>query len=62
MESYISPNKPIIPFIEKTGVIAIKGLNGAIRNKNVTSYFERFIEGASLLTCSEFGNAIVDNM
>jgi isocitrate dehydrogenase len=34
----------------------------AISNKTVTYDFERLMEGATLLKCSEFGEAIVANM
>ena len=39
-----------------------KALEKAIENKTVTYDFERQMEGATLLKCSEFGQAIVDNM
>lgn len=40
----------------------IKGIEGAIRAKTVTYDFERLMPGASLLSCSKFGEAIVKNM
>ena len=39
-----------------------KGLETAISNKRVTYDFERLMEGATLLKCSEFGEEIVKNM
>jgi len=42
--------------------LIIKGINGAIGAKTVTYDFERQMEGATLVKCSEFGQAIVDNM
>ena len=42
--------------------LIIKGLSETIRNKTVTYDFERLMSGASLVKCSEFGEAIVDNM
>lgn len=39
-----------------------QGLERAIDKKTVTYDFERQMEGATLLKCSEFGQAIVDNM
>ncbi|NQY79769.1 MAG: isocitrate dehydrogenase (NADP(+)) [Candidatus Caenarcaniphilales bacterium] len=39
-----------------------KALEKAIEKKTVTYDFERQMEGATLLKCSEFGQAIVDNM
>ena len=42
--------------------LIIAGINGAIANKTVTYDFERQMEGATLLSCSEFGKAIVGSM
>ncbi|HCD34213.1 MAG TPA: NADP-dependent isocitrate dehydrogenase, partial [Phycisphaerales bacterium] len=42
--------------------LIIKGMNGAIGAKTVTYDFERLMEGATLLKCSEFGDAIVKHM
>jgi isocitrate dehydrogenase len=42
--------------------LIVKGLNGAISAKTVTYDFERQMEGAHLVKCSEFGEAIVDHM
>ncbi len=39
-----------------------RGLEKAILSKTVTYDLERQVEGAKLLKCSEFGQAIVDNM
>ncbi|HBH25302.1 MAG TPA: NADP-dependent isocitrate dehydrogenase [Cytophagales bacterium] len=39
-----------------------KGIEGAISSKRVTYDFERQMEGATLLKCSEFGEEIVKNM
>jgi isocitrate dehydrogenase len=39
-----------------------KGLEAAISKKRVTYDFERLMEGATLLKCSEFGEEIVGNM
>ncbi|TAF65711.1 MAG: NADP-dependent isocitrate dehydrogenase [Cytophagales bacterium] len=39
-----------------------KGLQGAIAKKRVTYDFERMMEGATLLKCSEFGEEIIKNM
>jgi len=39
-----------------------KGLENAISQKKVTYDFHRQMEGASLLKCSEFGTAIIENM
>ncbi len=42
--------------------LIIKGVNGAIGAKTVTYDFERQMEGATLLKCSEFGDAIIQHM
>jgi len=42
--------------------LIIKGVNGAISAKTVTYDFERLMEGATKLKCSEFGDAIVKHM
>jgi len=39
-----------------------KGMARAIANKTVTYDFHRLMEGATLLKCSEFGDAIIENM
>ncbi|MEX0662286.1 MAG: NADP-dependent isocitrate dehydrogenase [Balneolaceae bacterium] len=39
-----------------------KGIEAAISDKRVTYDFERLMEGATLLKCSEFGDEIVKNM
>ncbi len=38
------------------------GLSRAIATKHVTYDFHRLMEGATLLKCSEFGDAIIENM
>ncbi|EKM0373572.1 isocitrate dehydrogenase [Cronobacter turicensis] len=42
--------------------LIVKGMEGAINNKTVTYDFERLMEGAKLLKCSDFGDAIIANM
>jgi isocitrate dehydrogenase len=42
--------------------LIIKGMNGAIQAKTVTYDFERLMDGATLLKCSEFGAAVVKHM
>jgi isocitrate dehydrogenase len=42
--------------------LIIRGLNGAIAAKTVTYDFERLMEGATLLKCSQFGAAVVKHM
>ena len=42
--------------------LIIEGMNGAIGAGTVTYDFERLMEGATLLKCSEFGAAVVEHM
>ncbi|AKH69668.1 isocitrate dehydrogenase (NADP) [Spongiibacter sp. IMCC21906] len=42
--------------------LIINGMNGSIQAKTVTYDFERLMEGATLLKCSEFGDAIIKHM
>ncbi|KPL66111.1 hypothetical protein AO065_04560 [Pseudomonas viridiflava] len=40
----------------------IKGTNGAISAKTVTYDFEQLMEGATLLSSSAFGDALIEHM
>jgi len=42
--------------------LVVKGIEGAISEKKVTYDFERLMEGATLMSCSEFGDAMIENM
>jgi isocitrate dehydrogenase len=42
--------------------LIVKGMEKAIADKTVTYDFERLMEGATLLKCSEFGDAIIQGM
>ena len=42
--------------------LLLKGMSGAINAKSVTYDFERLMDGATLVTCSEFGDCIIDHM
>lgn len=46
----------------EANALIVKGLQGAIRSKRVTYDFERLMEGATKLKCSEFGDEIIRNM
>ncbi|SFI41729.1 isocitrate dehydrogenase (NADP) [Pseudomonas guineae] len=48
-------------WIEAADLI-IKGTNGAISAKTVTYDFERLMDGAKLLSCSAFGDALISHM
>jgi len=47
---------------DEAGDLIVKGIEGAIANKTVTYDLERQMEGATLVSCSGFGQAIVANM
>jgi len=42
--------------------LIVKGVEGAISSKTVTYDFDRLMDDSTLLSCSEFGNAIVSHM
>ena len=42
--------------------LIIKGMDGAIGQKKVTYDFERLMDGATLMKCSEFGDTLIENM
>jgi len=42
--------------------LIVKGMEGAISAGTVTYDFERLMDGATLLSCSEFGEAIISHM
>ena len=42
--------------------LVIKGMNGAIQNRTVTYDFERLMDGAELVSCSGFGEKMIEQM
>ena len=42
--------------------LVIKGIEGAIGQKKVTYDFERLMDDAQLMSCSEFGDVMIENM
>mgnify|MGYP001492658743 CR=1 FL=1 len=46
----------------KAADLIVNGLNETFKQKKVTYDFERQMQGATLLKCSEFGDAIIANM
>ena len=40
----------------------IRAMETTIQQKRVTYDFERLMDGATLLKCSEFGDALIENM
>ena len=46
----------------EAGDLIVKGIEGGIAKKRVTYDFERLMEGATKLKCSEFGSEIIANM
>ena len=61
---YISMDDVLLRHMEwfEAADLIVKGMEGAINNKTVTYDFERLMDGAKLLKCSEFGDAIIANM
>ena len=47
---------------QEVSELIVRGIGRAIGKKTVTYDLERLMEGATLLKCSEFGRAIIDNM
>ena len=47
---------------QEAAELIVKGLEKTIEQKTVTYDLERQIEGAKLVKCSEFGNAVIGNM
>ena len=47
---------------EEAADLIIKGMEGAISAGTVTYDFERLMEGATLLSCSGFGDALISHM
>ncbi|MEN0004571.1 MAG: NADP-dependent isocitrate dehydrogenase [Bacteroidota bacterium] len=47
---------------KEVSALIVKGIEGAITKKQVTYDFHRLMEDATLLRCSEFGDAIIENM
>ncbi|MEM6726111.1 MAG: isocitrate/isopropylmalate family dehydrogenase, partial [Bacteroidota bacterium] len=47
---------------KEAATLIVNGIEGAIGKKRVTYDFERLMEGATLLKCSEFGDEIIANM
>ena len=46
----------------EAAALVVKGMEGAIQAKTVTYDFHRLMEGATLLKCSEFGDAVIRHM
>ena len=46
----------------KAADLVVKGIEGAIEEKKVTYDFDRLMDNATLMSCSQFGDAIIENM
>ncbi len=46
----------------EAAALVVKGMEGAIQAKTVTYDFHRLMDGATLLKCSEFGDAVIRHM
>ena len=42
--------------------LVVRGIEGAIAEKKVTYDFDRLMDNATLMSCSQFGDAIIENM
>ena len=51
-----------LSFFGRAADLIVEGMQKAIGAKTVTYDFERLMDGAKLLKCSEFGDAIIDNL
>jgi isocitrate dehydrogenase len=58
---YDFSNEMLRQWTEATDLI-VKGMKGAINARTVTYDFERLMDGAKLLKCLDFGDAIIENM
>ena len=47
---------------KEAGELIVKGIEGAIAKKRVTYDFERLMEGATKLRCSEYATEVIENM
>ena len=47
---------------DESADMIVESMNTTISQKRVTYDFERLMEGATLLKCSEFGDALIENM
>ena len=47
---------------KEAGELIVKGIEGAIAKKRVTYDFERLMEGATKLKCSEYATEVIENM
>ena len=52
----------LLPQKAEAADLVVKGMGGAISARTVTYDFERLMEGATLVTCSEFGECIIKHM
>ena len=69
-QDYVNPGSIILSaemmlrhmgWLEAADLI-IKGMNGAIASKTVTYDFARLMEGAKQISCSAFGQAMIEHM
>lgn len=50
------------PWCRRAADLIVKGMEGAIAAKSVTYDLERLMDGATLLSCSAFGEAMIEKM
>ena len=54
--------KDVIAAAQEAGRLIEKGMSRSIAQKRVTYDFHRLMDGATELKCSEFGDAIIENL
>ena len=57
-----SDDVPVVAGMDEAARLVYRGVESAIEKKTVTYDLERQMEGATLLSCSAFGDAIIANM
>ena len=62
--SLILSGEMMLPYLgwDEAADPLVKGSSGAFTARSVTYDFHRLMEGATLLKCSEFGQAVIDHM
>ena len=53
---------PDSPSSSSSGVRCVSSMKKTIAQKRVTYDFHRLMDGATLLKCSEFGDALIENL
>jgi isocitrate dehydrogenase len=51
-----------VAITEEAADNVLSAMSNVIQNKTVTYDLERLMDGATLLSCSEFGDALIDSL